>query len=219
MGILQARILGWLPCPPSEDFTNPRFEPRSPTLQADSLPFESPGKLHRDTLEKLFVLIKETILYFTWDGGCAVLCIVTQLCLTLCDPMDYSPPGFSAHGILQARTLEWVVMPSSGVLTTQGLNPCFLHCRQILHHLSHQGSLRWRITVSKERRYNICLYRYLYNWGYKNKTFSDLLLIQFKVEVVYLTPRQFICLTKASFYNFFSNKKENELHNCTKTQA
>ena len=36
-----------------------------------------------------------------------------QLCLTLCNPMDCSPPDFSVHGVLQARTLEWVVMPSS----------------------------------------------------------------------------------------------------------
>ena len=36
-----------------------------------------------------------------------------QLCLTLCDPMDYSPPGFSVHGIFQARILEWVAMLSS----------------------------------------------------------------------------------------------------------
>ena len=34
--------------------------------------------------------------------------LVTQLCLTLCDPMDCSPPGSSIHGILQARILEWV---------------------------------------------------------------------------------------------------------------
>ena len=33
---------------------------------------------------------------------------------TLCDPMDCSPPGSSVHGILQARILEWVPMPSSG---------------------------------------------------------------------------------------------------------
>ena len=33
--------------------------------------------------------------------------------LTLCDPMGCSPPGSSVHGILQARTLEWVAMPSS----------------------------------------------------------------------------------------------------------
>ena len=32
-----------------------------------------------------------------------------QLCLTLCKPMDCSPPGSSVHGILQAGTLEWVV--------------------------------------------------------------------------------------------------------------
>ena len=39
--------------------------------------------------------------------------IVTQLCLILGDPMDYSPPGSSVHEFLQARILEWVAMPSS----------------------------------------------------------------------------------------------------------
>ena len=44
------------------------------------------------------------------------MCVCTkslQLCLTLCDPMDRSPPGSSIHGILQARILEWVAMSSS----------------------------------------------------------------------------------------------------------
>ena len=36
-----------------------------------------------------------------------------QSCLTLCDPMDCTPPGSSVHGISQARTLEWTAMPSS----------------------------------------------------------------------------------------------------------
>ena len=36
-----------------------------------------------------------------------------QSCLTLCDPMDYNLPGFSVHGILQARTLEWVAISFS----------------------------------------------------------------------------------------------------------
>ena len=36
-----------------------------------------------------------------------------QSCPTLCDPMDCSPPGSSIPGILQARILEWVAMPSS----------------------------------------------------------------------------------------------------------
>ena len=42
--------------------------------------------------------------------------LVAQSCLTLCDPMDCSPPGSSVHGILQARMLEWVAMPSPGDL-------------------------------------------------------------------------------------------------------
>ena len=44
---------------------------------------------------------------------CTVLCLVAQLCLTLSYPMDCSLPGSSVHEILQARTLEWVAMPSS----------------------------------------------------------------------------------------------------------
>ena len=38
--------------------------------------------------------------------------LVTQ-CLTLCDPVDYSPLGFSVYGILQARILQWVAIFSS----------------------------------------------------------------------------------------------------------
>ena len=38
---------------------------------------------------------------------------IIQLCPTLCDPMDYSSPGSSVHGILQARILEWIVIPFS----------------------------------------------------------------------------------------------------------
>ena len=38
---------------------------------------------------------------------------VAQSCLTLCDPMDCSPPGSSVHGILQARILEWVAISFS----------------------------------------------------------------------------------------------------------
>ena len=42
-----------------------------------------------------------------------VLVLVTQSCLTLCDPMDCSPPGSFVHGIPQARILEWVAIPFS----------------------------------------------------------------------------------------------------------
>ena len=40
--------------------------------------------------------------------------LFSQSCLTLCDPMDSNPPGSSVHGILQAKILDWVVIPFSG---------------------------------------------------------------------------------------------------------
>ena len=71
---------------------------------------------------------------------CAVLCLVAQSCLTLCDPMDGSPPGSSVHedspgkntGVGYHALLQ-------GILAIQGSNPGLLHCRRILYHLSHQG--------------------------------------------------------------------------------
>ena len=59
---------------------------------------------------------------------------VAQWCLTLCDPMDCSPPGSSVHGILQARILEWVVSSSRG--SSQAKNRICASCigRRILYH-------------------------------------------------------------------------------------
>ena len=44
-------------------------------------------------------------------GDEIVLVLVTQLCLTLCDCMDYILPGSSVHGILQTRILEQAAIP------------------------------------------------------------------------------------------------------------
>ena len=49
-----------------------------------------------------------------------------QSCLTLCDPMDCSPPGSSVHEILQARTLEWIAMLPPEALPNQGIEPASL---------------------------------------------------------------------------------------------
>ena len=69
-----------------------------------------------------------------------VKALAIQLCLTPWDPMNYSPPGSSVCGILQARILDWVSISfSRGIFWTQGLNPGLLHCRQFLYHLSHRG--------------------------------------------------------------------------------
>ena len=67
--------------------------------------------------------------------------LVAQLCPTLCNIIDCSPPGSSVHGILQARVLEWVVISfSRGIFPTQGLDLGLPQCSQILYHLSHQGN-------------------------------------------------------------------------------
>ena len=68
------------------------------------------------------------------------VCEVAQSCPTLCDPMDCSPPGSSVYGILQARILQWVAMPSSrGSFSTQGSNRGLPLCRRILYALPCQG--------------------------------------------------------------------------------
>ena len=75
----------------------------------------------------------------------AVLCLVTQLYPTHCDPMDCSPPvclwdspgknnGVGCHALLQ------------GIFPTQGSNTGLPHYRQILYHLSHQGSPKHMYT-------------------------------------------------------------------------
>ena len=68
-----------------------------------------------------------------------VCVLFAQLCLTLCDPLHRNPPGSSVHG----KNTEWFAIPFfRGIFLTQGLNPGLLHFRQILYHLSHQGSPR-----------------------------------------------------------------------------
>ena len=86
-------------------------------------------------------------------GGC--VCLIKhewkslQLCPTLFDPMNCSLPGSSVHGILQAKILGWVGVPSPGDLPTQGWNPGLLHCRWILYQLSLQGSPAWLLFLSE----------------------------------------------------------------------
>ena len=58
--------------------------------------------------------------------SCAMPCVCAQSCLTLCDPMNSSPPGSSVHEILQARILEWVAIPFSRGSSNPGIEPSFL---------------------------------------------------------------------------------------------
>ena len=85
---------------------------------------------------------------------CVCVCLVTQLCPTLCNTMDSSLPGSSVCAVLQARILEWVAILFSGVIfSTQGSNLGLPHCRWILHQLSHQGSPGLDIGHIKSHRW------------------------------------------------------------------
>ena len=62
-----------------------------------------------------------------------------HLCLTLCNPMDCSPPGFSVHGDSPDKsTVVCCHALLQGVFPTPGSNPGLLHCRRILYSLNHQ---------------------------------------------------------------------------------
>ena len=62
----------------------------------------------------MVVSVKATLLFSILALVLCILhcccCLVTKSCPTLCDPVDYSPPGSSVHDILQAGILEWVAM-------------------------------------------------------------------------------------------------------------
>ena len=85
-----------------------------------------PTKIH--TVKAMVFLV---VMYRCEEKNVKIL--VTQLCLTLCDPMGCSLTGSSVHGILQARILEWVtILLLQGIFLTQGTNQYLLHYRPIL---------------------------------------------------------------------------------------
>ena len=75
------------------------------------------------------------------NGESAVLCLVTQLYPTLCNPMDYSLPGSFVHGDSPGKnTGVGSHALLQGISLIQGSNSGLLHCRQILYCLSHHGN-------------------------------------------------------------------------------
>ena len=72
-------------------------------------------------------------LELTFMSGVIVVVYVCRVWL-FCNAMDCSLPGSSVHAISQARMLEWVAISfSRGIFPNQGLNPCLLHCKEILN--------------------------------------------------------------------------------------
>ena len=73
---------------------------------------------------------------------CTLKVLVAQLCPTLCNPVYYNLPGFSVHGIFQARILGvGCHFPLQVTFLTQELSLGLPHCEQTLYRLSHLGSI------------------------------------------------------------------------------
>ena len=74
--------------------------------------------------------------------------LVAQSCLTLCDPMDCTPPGFSVHGILQARILEWVAISFSRGPSNPGNKPgCLALQADSLLSATREALYLWNINI------------------------------------------------------------------------
>ena len=96
---------------------------------------------HTHTQDRTFS--SEGTSFYLWTAQCGHVCLVTQLCLALCNPMDCSPQGCSAHGISQARILEWVTFsPSRGSSRCRN-RTCI--CRWILNHWA-----TWEALIAKD---------------------------------------------------------------------
>ena len=84
-------------------------------------------------LKLAVLLLTNALSFFTWsyvllnlsNRMCAAL---LQLCPTLCNPMHYSPPGSSVHGILQARILGWVAIETVRSTKEASHEAAFLEC-------------------------------------------------------------------------------------------
>ena len=117
---------------------------------------------------------------------CAVLCLVTQLCLTFCDSMDRSPPGSSVNGNSPGKdTGVGCHALLQGIFPTQEKNPGLPHCRRILYHLSHQSqeycslSLLQGIFSTQESNWGLLHCRWsLYQLSYQESSEQGLTCFQ-----------------------------------------
>ena len=75
--------------------------------------------------------------------------LVVQSCLTLCEPVDCSPPGSSVHGILQARILEWVAISSSRDFPNPGIKLPSPALAGGFFTTEHQGRPTLHVTTAK----------------------------------------------------------------------
>ena len=100
---------------------------RNENIHLDEDSAHSPMYLHCSESLLLSVLQLARPHAILYHQSCLLmLCLHAQSCLTLlrvCDPIDYSPPGFSVHGISQERIPEWVAISFSRGSSQPGIEP------------------------------------------------------------------------------------------------
>ena len=94
---------------------------------------------------------------------------VAQSCPTLCDPMDWSPPGSSVHGIFQARVLEWGAIAFSG--ETLLLIPISHHIYKVHIHLPLLSPTYCQSKKKKKKKCHTNQYqrKVKIHWSFCNK--------------------------------------------------
>ena len=114
MGFSKARTLEWGAFPVSRGiFPTRGWNPGLPHCRRILYQLSHEGSTSLYVCTYIYVLLRKRKKYTRTLVETASLVSATQLCLTLCDPMDCSLPRSSVHGILQASILERVAMPSS----------------------------------------------------------------------------------------------------------
>ena len=114
-------------------------------------------------------------------------CSVVSDSWTLGNCMDCSPPGSSVHGDSPSEnTGEGGHASLQGIFPTQGSNPGLLHCRQIIYHLSRQGSpriLEWVASLLRESIQGLLHCRWiLYQLSYQGSPYSTISVLILKED-------------------------------------
>ena len=154
MGFSREEYWSERPFPSPEDLLKPEMEPRSPALAGGFFTIWTTKEAHYYKQHSLSHMLKQLRL-FQDDSEKLMIResekwkLVSQLCPTLCDPVDYSPPGSSIHGILQARVAEWVAISLSIMIHTSSFFGSFGSFGG-LDPIGRAALLCWRRTAGLE---------------------------------------------------------------------
>ena len=133
---------------------------------------EEPGRLQSNGLQNVGHNYATNVFTFSSKGSASgknircqtfaltvlsCCCSVAQSCLTLCDPMDCSPPGSSIHGVFQVRVLEW------GAIALAIDKLCFLNSKNenlilIVHIFRFSSDKQWKMSIFQMELFDSSLF-------------------------------------------------------------